>query len=281
MAEREESSNKLMGWLSARFSNGADAAAVSDFEQKLKNAAELDIIDQDVIDIIYGAMQVSKLHARDVMVPRTKMACLSVDDSINDILMQPTEKRHTRFPVIGEDMDDIRGVLHTKDLLEALIRGTDHNDIEIRDYMRPITFIPESKRLYSLFQEFRLTRRHMAIVVDEFSHVSGLITAEDVLEQIVGDIEDEHDMAEDSDPITQVDDTTFRIDAATTIEEFNEQLEAELPTDEFDTIGGIVVNHFGHLPEPKESIAIGEHEFTVINADSRRVHVLNVIRLVK
>ena len=184
MTEREESPNKLIEWLSARFSNGAENSEVTEFDRLLRNAAAEKIVDQDVIDIIDGAVQSSKLHARDVMVPRTKMACLNLDDTIDEILVQMTSKRHTRFPVIGDDQDDVRGILHTKDLLEALIQNPDRDDVDIRDMMRPVTFIPESKRLNYLFKEFRLTRRHMAIVIDEYQILTGSSQFEDVLETI-------------------------------------------------------------------------------------------------
>ena len=278
MTEREEAPNKLIEWLSARFSNGAENSESSEFDRLLSNAAQEKIVDQDVIDIIYGAVQTSKLHARDVMVPRTKMACLNLGDTIDEILVQMTSKRHTRFPVIGDDQDDVRGILHTKDLLEALIQNPDRDDVDIRDMMRPVTFIPESKRLNYLFKEFRLTRRHMAIVIDEYSDVAGLITVEDVLETIVGDIEDEHDVDEEGVLITQLDDATFRIEATTPIKDFNEEFNANLPTKDFDSVGGIVVNRFGRLPSLKESVTIDNFEFVVISADSRRVNVLQMNR---
>lgn len=279
MAEREETSNKLMEWISARFNNGSEDPEATEFEVLLRNAAAEEIVDQDVIDIIYGAIQVSKLHARDVMVPRTKMACLNVNDTIDEILEQMTTQRHTRFPVIGDDQDNVKGILHTKDLLEALIQNPDRDEIDIKDFMRPVTFIPESKRLNYLFKEFRNTRRHMAIVIDEYSDVAGLITVEDVLEQIVGDIEDEHDEVDEASLITPLDDATYKIDAVTPIELFNEEFDANLPTDEFDTVGGIVVNRFGKLPSLKEVVTIDEYEFVVISADSRRVNVLHMNRM--
>ena len=241
----------------------------------LRDAADRQLMDGEVLNIIFGALQVSDMQARDIMIPRTQLVYLVDEKAPAELLAKIIDSQHSRFPVIGDDLDDIKGILHAKDLLHLALERAD--DFDIKDWIRPATVIPESKRLNVLLQDFRSTRNHMAVVVDEYGHVSGVVTIEDVLEQIVGDIEDEHDIDDDS-FVKKLDDNTFNVKATTTIEDFNEYFDLEFDDEEFDTIGGIVLKAFGHLPERGESVAIKELEFKVLNADSRRVRLLQVTR---
>jgi len=264
-------SRSFIDWLSELFS-GEPADRV-ELRETLRDAADRQLMDGDELNIIFGALQVADMQARDIMIPRTQMACLKVNDAPEEILRSVIEARHSRFPVVGETMDDVRGILHAKDLLRLAL--DDPGDFNIKDWIRPATVVPESKRLNVLLQDFRSTRNHMAVVVDEYGNVSGVVTIEDVLEQIVGDIEDEHDVDDDS-FVKQLDESTFNVKATTTVEDFNEYFDCELDSEEFDTIGGIVLKAFGHLPQRGEKVAIEDLQFKVLNADSRRVRLLQV-----
>jgi magnesium and cobalt transporter len=207
------------------------------------------------------------------MIPRAQLVFLQEAQPPEVLLERIIESQHSRFPVVGDDLDDIKGILHAKDLLRlALDRD---KPFDIKDWIRPATVIPESKRLNVLLQDFRSTRNHMAVVVDEYGHVSGVVTIEDVLEQIVGDIEDEHDVDDES-FFKQIDDRTFNVKATTPVEDFNEYFDRSLDEEEFDTIGGLVLKAFGHLPSRGETVGIDEMQFKVLNADSRRVRLLQV-----
>jgi len=184
------------------------------------------------------------------------------------------QSQHSRFPVVGESLDDIRGILHAKDLLR-LLQHEDRSDFDIKDHMRQATAIPESKRLNVLLEEFRAKRNHMAVVIDEYGQVSGVVTIEDVLEQIVGEIEDEHDI-DDAGGIKPMKDGGFVVKAETTVEDFNEYFDTDFADDEFDTIGGMVLRALGHLPQRGEEVTVGNFEFRVLNADSRRLRLLRV-----
>ena len=204
------------------------------------------------------------------MVPRPQMVSLAVDAPFEENLAIVVESGHSRFPVHGDEKDEILGILLAKDLLRVWAQGHPPN---IRELLRPAVLIPESKRLNVLLREFRASRNHMAIVVDEYGGVDGLVTIEDVLEQIVGDIDDEHDDEDDLAPgIAPEADGRFLVDALTRIDEFNERFDADLPEDEYDTIGGLVACELGHLPDAGEEVALGRFEFTVASADERRVH---------
>jgi magnesium and cobalt transporter len=242
--------------------------------EMLRYSVHRELIDPDVLNIIFGAISVNDMHARDIMVPRTQLVFVRADESLATFLPTVIESQHSRFPVIGDDLDDVRGILHAKDILPLLLKD-DWDDFDIRDCMRPAMVIPESKRLNVLLQEFRVNRNHMALVIDEYGHVSGAVTIEDVLEQIVGDIEDEHDVDEDS-SIKQLGVDSYTVKAATSIEDFNVQFETDFADDEFDTIGGFVMKQFGHLPKREETIIVGGLEFRVLNADSRRIRLLHV-----
>jgi magnesium and cobalt transporter len=242
--------------------------------EMLRDSAERELIDSEVLNIILGAIAVADMHARDIMIPRSALVHVRADATPSAFLPIVIESQHSRFPVIGDDLDDVRGILHAKDILPLLLKSS-AEDFDIRDCMRPAMMIPESKRLNVLLQEFRVNRNHMALVIDEYGHVSGAITIEDVLEQIVGDIEDEHDVDDDS-YIKELGNDTYTVKAATPVDDFNEHFGTRFADNEFDTIGGLVVKQFGHLPRREEIIEIGGLEFRVLNADSRRVRLLHV-----
>jgi magnesium and cobalt transporter len=228
------------------------------------------LLTAETLSMIEGAINVSDMQVSDVMVPRAQMVSLPVDAPFCEILDVVVESGHSRFPVHGEDRDEILGILLAKDLL----RGCGGNaPADVRALLRPAVLIPESKRLNVLLREFRASRNHMAIVVDEYGGVDGLVTIEDVLEQIVGEIDDEHDEASSEDALIAAQpDGRFLVDALTPIEEFNQHFDAEFSDDEYDTIGGLVAGELGHLPDSGEEIALGRFEFQVAAADERRVH---------
>lgn len=248
-----------------------------DVLELLAIAREKDIIDRDALRIIEGAVDVADMQARDIMVPRPQMEVIRAEQPLRDSLPKIIDTAHSRYPVIGESLDDVLGVLLAKDLL-PLILNNNLDQSDLRDMLRPVVFVPESKRLNVLLREFREKRHHMAIVVDEYGSVAGLVTIEDVLEQIVGDIEDEYD--EDTDNfIRKVSDNDFIVKGLTPIEEFNEFFAVDFSDEEFDTIGGLVTKHFGHVPRRNEAVTLGDLSCRVLNADKRRIHLLRVSRL--
>ena len=239
----------------------------------LHGAFEHRLLDADALSIIEGALQVSEMTVRDVMIPRAQMDVVSIDDDPAEFIPFVLETRHSRFPVIGENKDDVVGILLAKELLNYYASPESFN---LRDTLRPAVFVPESKRLNVLLRDFRANRNHIAIVVDEYGGVSGLVTIEDVLEQIVGDIEDEYDFDEAEDNIIPEPNGRFRVKAQTEIADFNEALKADFADDEFDTVGGLVLQAFGRLPKRGETATIGDFLFRVVRADSRRVYTLQV-----
>ena len=258
--------------LAALFSQ--DPQNRSDLLTLLNDAGLRGIIDHEALSIIEGAVQVADMQVREIMIPRSQMVCVDEDQEPRDFLPKVIESAHSRFPVIGDTKDEIIGILLAKDLLPLILQNGKFN---IKDHLRPATFIPESKRLNVLLKEFRTNRNHMAIVIDEFGGVAGLVTIEDVLEQIVGDIEDEHDVDEDS-FIKPVEEQarTFIVKALTPIEDFNEHFESSFSDEEFDTIGGIVLQEFGHMPKRNEFVEISGFRFDVLNSDGRRIRLLRV-----
>ncbi len=253
-----------------------EPADTAELQEMLEGAAERELIDQEALNIIFGALHVAEMHVRDIMIPRKQMVAICAADKPAQMLETIIDSKHSRYPVYGDDLDEIKGILHAKDLLPLCLEA-DLSSFDIKDCIRPATIVPESKRLNVLLQEFRANRNHMAVVVDEYGQVSGAVTIEDVLEQIVGEIEDEHDVDDDG-FVKQLDEHTFTVKATTTIEDFNEHFEVSYADDEFDTIGGVVLKAFGHVPERGERVAIGELEFSVLNADSRRLRLLQVTR---
>jgi len=242
----------------------------------LHSAFERNLLDSDALSMIEGVMQVSEMQARDIMVPRSQMDVVDISEKPEKFIPFVIEAAHSRFPVTEGSEDDIIGILLAKDLLRYY---ADEDEFNIRDMLRPAVFIPESKRLNVLLKDFRSNRNHMAIVVNEYGGVAGLVTIEDVLEQIVGEIEDEYDFDEEEDNIVTESDGLYRVKAITEIDNFNEVLGANFSNDDFDTIGGLVLNKFGRLPERGESVIIDHFKFTVQRADSRRLHMLKVERI--
>ena len=240
----------------------------------LRTAGERDLLDRDSLDTIERVIHVSELRVRDVMLPRSQMVVVERDASPEDILPVVVESAHSRFPVINGDRDRIVGILLAKDLLRYF--SGDAETFQMRDVLREAVFIPESKRLNILLSEFRANRNHMAIVVDEYNGVAGLITIEDVLEQIVGEIEDEHDVDEEEAMIMERGSEGYIIKALLPLEDFNEHFGTSYPVNEIDTIGGLVISRMGKVPERGERIRLDRCEFEVVNADSRRVHLLKM-----
>jgi magnesium and cobalt transporter len=246
----------------------------------IEEAAEDNLLDQEALTIIKGAMQVADLQVRDIMVPRSKMVIVEADQTLKEFLPTVISSAHSRFPVVGKSPDEIIGVLLAKDLLPNLL-DQNENEFTVQDKLRKVTFIPESKRLNILLKEFRATRSHLAIVVDEYGGVAGLITIEDVLEQIVGEIEDEHDQIEDDGNIRPFDDNAFLVKALTELEDFDEYFGTNFDAYEFDTIGGIVTKRFGHLPQKDEEIEIDGFKFKVLSSENRRIRLLQVAKVAR
>ncbi len=245
----------------------------------LQDAHARNLIDADALSMIEGVFQVSDLSARDIMVPRSQMDVIDISKPIDDWMPQVLATAHSRFPAIEGDRDKVIGIVLAKDLLRYYADET----FDVRDMLRPAIFIPESKRLNVLLRDFRANHNHMAIVVDEYSGVAGLITIEDVLEQIVGDIEDEYDFDEEEDNILSIKEgmlgPRWRIKALTEVSQFNEELGTVLPEDDVDTIGGLVANHLGRMPHKGDLFDIDNLRFEVLRADARQVHVLLVEKL--
>ena len=242
----------------------------------LKQAKERALFDTEALAMIEGVLQVSDLQVRDIMIPRAQMVVVERDHELSEVLPIVTESAHSRFPVIADDRAEVIGILLAKDLLQYC--GDNAPRFKMRDIVRSAVFVTESKRLNVLLREFRASRNHMAIVIDEYGSAAGLVTIEDVLEQIVGEIEDEYDFDEGA-FILKRGDNKYTIKAHTTIEEFNEYYDVELDDSDVDTIGGLVVNAFGHLPTRGESVVVDGFRFKVIRADSRRVRLLQVERI--
>jgi len=240
----------------------------------LRSSYERNLIDADALGMIEGALQVSELQARDIMVPRSQMDVIDVKESPDRFIPLVIETGHSRFPVIGDDRDQIVGILLAKDLLRYFAEGT-KGSFDIREVLRPAAFVPESKRLNVLLKEFRASRNHMAIVVDEYGGVSGLVTIEDVIEEIVGEIADEYDTDEDQ-TIRREGDRQFAVLALTRVQEFNAFFGTRFSDEEYDTIGGVVMQQFGRLPRRGEAVTIDGIEFRVQRADRRRIDQLRV-----
>ncbi len=245
-----------------------------DLVNLLRDAQIRSLINSETLAMIEGALAFSKMRVRDIMLPKNQMVCIKQQDEFQNIIKTVTQTGHSRFPVTDANGDEVVGILHAKNLLSCQSEHTDSFDL--LDICRPVTFVPESRRLDSLLSEFRSNRNHMAIVVDEYGEVSGFVTIEDIIEQIIGDIEDEFDIDEDA-YIKTHDNGHYIVKAQTPIDEFNEQLKTNFSDEIYDTIGGIVMNRFGYLPTRGESITIGDFEFKIINADARRIKLLECI----
>ncbi|KAF0807450.1 metal ion transporter [Alcanivorax xiamenensis] len=242
----------------------------------MRSMRDSHVIDGDTLGIIEGAIGVSDMQVREILIPRTQMVSIRASSDPRDFLPTIIECAHSRFPVIGDDPDEVVGILLAKDLLALIMEPARMERFQIKDHLRSAMVVPESKRLDSLLREFRITKNHMAIVVNEYGGIAGLVTIEDVLEQIVGEIEDEHDIEEDDYLIKDLENGEHTVKALTPIEDFNEHFQCELSDDEFDTIGGLVMHAFGRLPGRDESIELGPFQFTVLSADGRTIRLLRV-----
>ncbi len=253
---------------------GGEPRDRGDLQEILEASHERSLIDTDSLSMINGVFEVADMQVRDIMIPRAQMVCVEVDAPLEEILDVIIQSGHSRFPVVGESRDEVLGVILAKDLLRLAL-GADAENFRIQDHMRKAELTPESKRLNVLLRDFRNRRTHMAIVIDEYGGVAGVVTIEDVLERIVGDIDDEHDSEEVAN-IRPHEDGRFSVRALTPIEELNELLDLEFSDDEFDTVGGLVINAFGYLPSPGESVNLGDYLVTVLAGDKRRIHLLQM-----
>lgn len=246
----------------------------AELTEVLRDAEDRDILSSEMLGMIERILQVSEMQVREVMVPKAQMVAVLKDSSFNDVMAIVIESGHSRFPVIGTGDEEVVGMLLAKDLLKYFNQDTSQFDLS--QITRSAVFTSQSKRLDILLREFRVNRNHIAIVLDEYGHVSGLVTIEDVLEQIVGEIEDEYDIDEEDSHIKKLHDGSFIVKASTLIEEFNDYFHSQFSDEEFDTIGGIVLQAFGHLPKRGDSIKIHHYRFKVLHSDNRRIYLLEV-----
>lgn len=266
------------GWLDRLFAAlNREPATREELVEMLRDAESRNLFDAEALSMIEGVLQVGEMRVRDIMVPRAQMVVIEEEQVPETFVHTVVASGHSRFPVIGDNRDEVEGILLAKDLLAYF--ASPELEFDIRDAMRPAVFVPESKRLNVLLGEFRASRNHMAIVVDEYSGVAGLVTIEDVLEQIVGEIDDEHDTEEER-YIKARSHNEYIVKALTPIEDFNEYFDVEFSEDEYDTIGGLVVKSFGYMPQRGEKTVIGDFHFEVIRASKRRLHLLQMRRLV-
>lgn len=255
---------------------GSEPSSRSELIDLLRASQERELIDADALKIIEGALTVADKQVREIMIPRSQVVFIKAEQKPSEFLPVVIGSGHSRFPVIGEGEDEILGILLAKDLLPLALNDR-KNSFQLKSSLRSHASIPESKRLDVLLQEFRAARNHLAVVYDEYGGVSGIVTIEDVLEQIVGDIEDEYDF-EEKGSINEHNDGTYSVRALTDIEDFNEYFDTSLSTEEFETVGGVVTHAFGHLPSRGEEVQIDKFCFKVLNADGRRVHLFKVFR---
>jgi len=244
--------------------------------ERLHEARERGLIDGEAMGMLEGVLDVEDLQVRDIMVPRAQMVCVSRDESRHNILTTVVESGHSRFPVVDGDRDDIAGILLAKDLLRLCQEAGHEEHFDIREFMRPAVFVPESKRLNVLLKEFRRNRNHMAMVVDEYGGVAGLVTIEDVIEQIVGEIDDEFDVEDELD-IRREADGQYAVRGVTRLEQFNDYFGTRLADGDFDTVAGLVMKTLGRLPRRGESVTVDGLEFRVVRADRRRVDMLRLL----
>ena len=278
MSDEPPSSTSTTGFWSRIFGGTRadlrDRQAISSFFVECR---ERGLLDSDELTMLQGVLEVAETKVRDIMVPRSHMVVLEQDARLQELLKVILESGHSRFPVIGEDRDEVVGVLLAKDLLRYFVEHAE-DQLDLSKLLRPAVFIPESKRLDTLLSEFRESHNHIAIVVDEYGGVAGLATIEDVLEQIVGDIDDEHDIPEDA-FIQDQGNGTFTVRALTRIEDFNDYFGVELQDQDYDTVAGLVIHELGRLPRRGERVEMEGLSFKVLRADRRRVETLEVTRL--
>lgn len=246
--------------------------------QQINAARRVGLIEIDAADMVRGVFETDELQVRDIMIPRAQMVVMEHDWTLSQVQREATDSGHSRFPVVSDSRDEILGILMAKELIDL---GSDTNNadpqaaFDFERYVRPAVFVPESKRVNVLLKEFRVSRNHMAVVVDEYGGVAGLVTIEDLLEQIVGDIDDEYDVASGA-AILRLEDNRFQVQGLTPVIEFNRYFDAEFSDEEFDTIGGRVTHAFGHVPKRGETLVIGHFQFNIQSADSRRIHQIQV-----
>jgi len=273
--EPEDSSKSLVERIRQALNGDDEPRDVEELKALLHEAAERDILSDDTMTMLDGVFDVAEMKVRDIMIPRAQMVVVEIDETLDDLLPKIIDSGHSRFPVIRDNRDEVAGVLLAKDLLRFSLQGK-KEEFDVKDLIREPVFTPESKKLNILLTEFRANHNHMAIVVDEYGGVAGLVTIEDVLEEIVGEIDDEHDTEEGANIRKVEGSNVYNIKALTPIEEFNEEMGADLPDDEFDTIGGLVMQKIGHMPEQGEETQIDRFLIKVTRAESRRIHRLEV-----
>lgn len=278
MSEDLSDNGASRSWLEriSQFFSAGGPSSRDELKQLIRSLKDRDIIDLDTHGIIEGGLQMAQMQARDVMIPRSQMIAIRAACSPKEFLPTIIECAHSRFPVLGDDPDEIVGILLAKDLLPLSLDPAKMERFSIKDHVRKALVIPESKRLDSLLRDFRASQNHMAVVVNEYGGIAGLITIEDVLEQIVGEIGDEHDQEQDDYLIKDLGGNEFTVKALTPVDEFNEHFASQFSDEEFDTIGGLVLQHFGRLPARDESVTFGGFRFTVLSADGRTVRLLRV-----
>lgn len=264
--------NSILNKIKSRFLH--IPATKSELTNLLKQATKMGFLDTNTFNMLEGVLEVQDTRVTDVMVPRLQMVTLDHDMKLSTLISLMVQHGHSRFPVLGENKDEVLGIILAKDLLGYCLNSPEKT-FDMRDVLRPVVFIPESKRLNVLLQDFRLNHNHMAMVVDEYGRVIGLITIEDVLEQIVGEIADEYD-TDDAPTIREQTIDSYTVRALTSIEEFNEYFDCSIAVENVETIGGLVTRAFGHVPKRGETIEIEGFVFTILRADFRRIHLLNV-----
>ncbi|SEI40436.1 magnesium and cobalt transporter [Allopseudospirillum japonicum] len=277
MSDERSSSTSSRSWMEKIFTAlSGEPRTRNELLEFLRDAEQRLLLDAEAMSIIEGALQITEMQVREIMIPRSQMVVIRDGQTPRDFLPTVIESAHSRFPVIGESTDEVLGILLAKDLLPLILHPDNNSQLQLGKLARPALFVPESKRLNTLLKEFRDTHNHMAIVVDEYGGTAGLVTIEDILEQIVGDIEDEHDVDDEEGDIKPLNQDCFVVKALTPIDDFNQHFNTEFSDDEFDTIGGIVMQAFGHLPRRHEHIRLGQLNFTVLSADNRRIRLLQV-----
>jgi magnesium and cobalt transporter len=274
-ASTEPHQRSWLDRISKALTGGDGPRSRDELLESLREAQQRGLIDTEALVMLEGVLEVNEMQVRDIMIPRAQMVVVQRDATLEEILPILAESQHSRFPVIGENKDEVLGIMLAKDLLPYFASSRE-KEFHVADILRPALFIPESKRLNVLLKEFRSSRNHIALVVDEYGGIDGMVTIEDVLEQIVGEIVDEHDV-DDQIYIMKHGERHFTVKALTPIEEFNEYFGTDFSDEEFDTIGGLVMSEFGRLPRRGETLDVDRFRFKVLHADSRRVHLLQVV----
>ena len=274
MDDLENNTNNL-SWFKSLTHNFLRAQSPKDLIRIINSAAKRDIIDNESKDMLSGVLNISTMHVRDIMVPRSQMVTVSINMTSKEIISIIATSSHTRVPVLNEEKDDIIGILHAKDMLKLLYTSQEQDPLMIHNTLKPAVFVPESKRLDSLLKEFKSGHKHIAIVVDEYGTIAGMITIEDILEEIVGNIEDEFDQEESY--IQKISPQEFHVEAITEINEFNSYFNSSLSNESSDTIGGLILQSLEHLPEEGEIIILGNFVFTVLKSSKRKIETLSVV----